>query len=139
MGSRHILIKNQRKKHRVIGRPFQIGNPGGPGGDHGGGRPPNEFKEWMRGLIRNPKAQARLHKILEDREDADEKVTEQGVCVPTRCKANVYLQALDLIMGFTESRPAEKLEVTNTMPDAVAKAVNDAKESLKEKEAGGGT
>lgn len=110
---------NQRMRKRKIPKnAFKPGNPGGPGGPRpGSGRPPNEFREWLRDLVHSKEARSRLLKILNDTDNAEEKVTDQGVCVPTRTKANTYLQALELAWNYAEGKPKESLEVKSIEPD----------------------
>lgn len=76
----------------------------------GAGRKPDKFKKWLKNLVNDPKSQARLKKILQDAEDADEKITDQGVCVPTRAKADTYLRALELAWQYDRGKPVSVLE-----------------------------
>lgn len=83
------------------------------------GRKPDEFKRWLSGLVHNPKSRERLKKILQDAEDADEKITDQGVCVPTRAKADTYIRALELAWSYDQGKPSQSIDVSGENPGAV--------------------
>lgn len=97
------------------GRPFEPGNTFATGGARpGSGRPPNEFRKWLGDILHSPKARARFEKIINDEENAEEKVTDQGVCVPTRARAQTYLQALELGWSYLESKSPTELNVNTS-------------------------
>jgi hypothetical protein len=102
------------------GRPFEKGHKLAPGGPRpNSGRPPNEFRQWLGSVVHSDKARERLKKILEDGEDADEKVTDQGVQVPIRAKAQTYLAALELAWSYLESKAPTDINVTESQLDPV--------------------
>lgn len=82
------------------------GNLSAPGGYRkGAGRKPDEFKRWLKKLVHSPKGRKRFEKIIQDAEDAETLVTQQGVEVPTRAKADTYLRALELGYSYERGKP----------------------------------
>jgi len=94
--------------------PFKPGENGGAkgGARPGSGRKPDAFKRWIANLVHSPKSRARLKKILEDAQDAETLVTDQGVEVPVRCKADTYLRALELAWHYAEGKPVARVEAS---------------------------
>jgi len=84
-------------------QPGYVENRGGPRPNSG--RKPDEFKIWIKTLVHSPEARLRLGKILRDEPDADQKVTDKGVAVSTRARADTYLNALELAWNYAEGKP----------------------------------
>lgn len=76
------------------------------------GRKPEEFLRWIKDLVHSRKARKRFEKILNDEPDAEEKVTEQGVCVPVRARADTYLRALELAFHYGYGKPVDRVQHT---------------------------
>ena len=124
-------------EHRI--KKGEITNPKGcPVGAHHIGRPPDEFKAWIHDIIHSDKARERFIKIIQDDEGAEEKVTEQGVCVPTRTQARVYLQALELGLAYAEGRPTQYHDVkTNKIPSLANEHTPEELQKMKDENQSG--
>lgn len=91
--------------------PFQKGNKFAKGGRReGSGRPPDEFKRWIKTVVHSEEARARYLKIIRDEQDAETLVTPQGVEVPVRAKGDTYLRAFEIGLHYAEGKPVQRVE-----------------------------
>jgi hypothetical protein len=108
---------------------FEKGNKMATGGARpNAGRRADEFRIWLRKAAHNPTARRRYIKILNDTDDADEKITDQGVCVPTRTKADTYLKAIELAWNYLEGRPAQHIHQTGLPGINILQLIREAEE-----------
>lgn len=108
------------------------GNVGAMGGARkGAGRKPDEFKAWISTLVHSPSSRERLMKILIDANDAETKITDQGVEVPTRARADTYLKALELAWHYAEGKPVDRISMRIMNPNDPVQSVINADASFK--------
>ena len=100
--------KKQRRKQRPKQRPANNGGRifvGGVLGNRGGGRPPNEFREWLRThVLDNPKLRANLQRIA-----------EVDLAGASGLRADLALRAAGLLIQLA-SWAADRVEGKATQP-----------------------